>query len=58
MDKKFIRTTDKDTAEQLIELGFKLLSQSNGAWTFINEPKSIKFDAKPMRLTYSNVLTF
>ena len=39
MDKKynFIRTTSKDTADQLMKLGFELLNKGNGQWTFINK---------------------
>lgn len=32
----FIRTTDKETADKLKELGFSVLSETNGVFTFLN----------------------
>ena len=46
MEKKynFIKTTSKETADQLIKLGFELIAQSNGQWTFINKgTEGLKF---------------
>lgn len=44
--KKFIKTTDAETANKLISYGFKLASQIGNLYTFLNEaPKNFKFDA-------------
>lgn len=46
MDKKenkFIITTFADTAKQLEELGFTLLSHSSGSWTFLNKKTPLNF---------------
>lgn len=32
----FIRTTDKETADKLKELGFTLLNEDNNTYTFLN----------------------
>lgn len=38
MDKKFIITSDKDTAEKFISAGFKMISKSGNVYRFINNP--------------------
>jgi hypothetical protein len=38
MDKKFIKTTDEETANKLIALGFKVVSHIGSVYTFLNEP--------------------
>ena len=44
--KKFIKTTDVETANKLIACGFKLASQIGSLYTFLNEaPKNFQFDA-------------
>lgn len=46
MEKKFIKTTDKVTADKLIVYGFKLISQIGSIYTFLNEaPTNFAFDA-------------
>jgi hypothetical protein len=46
MEKKFIKTTDKATADKLIVYGFKLISQIGSIYTFLNEaPTNFTFDA-------------
>lgn len=43
--KKFIKTTDKTTADKLIIYGFKLISQIGNIYTFLNEaPTNFNFD--------------
>lgn len=55
-NKKFIRTTDRETIENLKRLGFQLVSESNGVFTFINDTnKPITFDNK--KLAYTNNIT-
>ena len=41
MEKKqnFIMTTFEDTAQQLIEAGFKLINKNGNQWTFLNDGK-------------------
>ena len=44
--KKFIKTTDKVTADKLIVCGFKLVSHIGSVYTFLNEaPTNFTFDA-------------
>ena len=44
--KKFIKTTDKVTADKLMVCGFKLISQIGSIYTFLNEvPTNFTFDA-------------
>lgn len=44
MKQLFIKTRDKETAEKLKELGFKIINESGGMWTFLNDA-SIRFSA-------------
>ena len=59
MDKKFIKTTDEKTANQLIVSGFKLISHVGNIYTFINEaPKNFNFDAIDQKMiVYDNILS-
>ena len=44
--KKFIKTTDIETANKLSALGFKLVSDIGKVYTFLNEvPQKLNFDA-------------
>lgn len=46
MDKKFIKTTDAETANKLLALNFKLISHIGSIYTFLNKkPTSLNFDA-------------
>ena len=46
MEKKFIKTIDKLTADKLIAFGFKLVSQIGNVYTFWNEPpQKLNFDS-------------
>ena len=59
MKKKFIKTTDIETANKLMAYGFTLVSQMGSVYTFINEaPKNFNFesvDAK--KIVYDNILS-
>mgnify|MGYP006385548499 CR=1 FL=1 len=45
MEKKFIKTTDRITADKLRAYGFKLISQIGNIYTFLNEtPTNFTFD--------------
>lgn len=58
-DKKFIKTTDKKTADQLIASGFRLVSQIGSVYTFLNEvPKNFNFDKVDRKqFVYDNKLS-
>ena len=43
--KKFIKTTDKNTADKLLVCGFKLVSHIGNIYTFLNETSKLNFDA-------------
>ena len=56
MDKKFIITKDEMTANQLIDCGFRLVSNIAGVWTFQNETShNLNFDQK--KIVYTNILS-
>lgn len=57
--KKFIKTTDEKTANQLIVAGFKLISHIGNIYTFINEaPKNFNFDVVDKKMiVYDNILS-
>lgn len=59
MDKKFIKTIDEKTANQMIAVGFKLISHVGNIYTFINEaPQNFNFDAIDKKMiVYDNKLT-
>ena len=59
MEKKFIKTTDAETANKLIACGFKLASHIGNIYTFLNDaPKSINFDAiDKKKIVYDNILS-
>ena len=57
--KKFIKTTDEKTANQLIAAGFKLVSQVGNIYTFLNQtPKNFNFDVVNKKMiVYDNTLS-
>lgn len=57
--KKFIKTTDKETADKLIAYGFKLVSHIGSIYTFLNEsPQNFNFDAvDKKKIVYDNMLS-
>ena len=59
MEKKFIKTTDTETANKLIALNFKLISHIGSTYTFLNEaPKSLTFDSvDKTKIVYDNILS-
>ena len=42
--KKFIKTTDKTTADKLLVCGFRLVSHIGSIYTFLNETSKLNFD--------------
>ncbi len=59
MDKKFIKTTDEKTANQLLALGFTLASHIGSIYTFINcIPTNFNFDmVDKKKIVYDNKLS-
>lgn len=59
MKKKFIKTTDEKTANQLTVAGFKLISHIGAVYTFINDaPSNFSFDSIDTKLiVYDNILS-
>ena len=57
-EKKFIKTTDKETANKLIFAGFQLVSQTNNMYTFLNQsPRNFSFDdADKKKVVYTDTL--
>ena len=44
--KKFIKTTDIETANKLKSLGFKMISDIGNVYTFLNDvPQKLNFDS-------------
>lgn len=59
MDKKFIKTTDSETANKLIACGFQLLSHIGSVYTFLNDvPKELNFESlDKTKVVYDNKLS-
>ena len=55
MKYNFIKTSDKETKEKLLKEGYKLVSQDEKVWTFIND-HSLTFDNTNNKIQYSNIL--
>ena len=55
----FITTTDKETADKLISVGFQLMSHSSGVYTFLNQaPTNFSFDEVDKKnMVYTNMLS-
>ena len=54
----FITTTDKETANKLMSVGFQLVSQSGSVYTFLNKlPNNFNFDeVDKTKMAYTNSL--
>ena len=55
MKYNFIKTSDNETKENLLKEGYKLVSQDEKIWTFIND-HSLTFDNTNNKIQYSNIL--
>lgn len=55
----FITTTDKETADKLLSVGFQLMSHNGNAYTFLNQlPKNFNFDeVDKSKMAYTNILS-
>lgn len=59
MEKKFIKTTDAETANKLIAYGFKLASHIGNVYTFLNDPpQHMAFESVDQtKIAYDNKLS-
>jgi hypothetical protein len=59
MEKKFIKTTDTETANKLLALNFTLISHIGSVYTFINDvPKNVTFESvDTKKIAYDNILS-
>jgi hypothetical protein len=59
MDNKFIKTTDTETANKLIAIGFKLITHIGDVYTFLNEPpQNMTFESVDQtKIAYDNKLS-
>lgn len=59
MNKKFIKTTDVETANKLIALEFKLVSHIGSVYTFLNDiPQNLIFESMDKsKIVYDNKLS-
>lgn len=59
MNKKFIIVQDEATALKLIASGFRLVSQLNNTYTFMNQvPQNFTFDEiDKSKLAYTSILS-
>ena len=57
--KKFMKTTDSETANKLIALNFKLVSHIGSVYTFLNEvPQNLTFESvDKTKIVYDNKLS-
>ena len=56
-DMKFIKTSDKETADKLRYLGFTELTEpSSSAFCFINNGNKLTFDVEKYNAMYTNIL--
>lgn len=60
MKENFIKTTDKETADNLLLCGFQLISNTCGTYTFLNQQvKNFSFENIDVKkLVYTNTLVF
>ena len=54
MKYNFLKTSDEETKKYLLKRGYKLVSQDEKVWTFIND-YSLTFDNTNNRIQYSNI---
>lgn len=56
--KKFIKTTDNETANKLTAYGFKLITHIGDIYTFLNEaPTTFNFEAiDEKKIVFDNIL--
>jgi len=57
-DKKFINTSDEQTAETLRHLGFTELPKSGKFWVFVNKPGKMQFSGGDWKMNFTDKLMF
>lgn len=58
MNQNFIKTSDYETAEILIRIGFQKIDEQNGIYTFLNSDKmQFSNDIDKRKIQYSNMLS-
>lgn len=59
MKKKFIKTTDVETANKMIAFGLRLVSKIGSVYTFLNDvPQNIAFESVDQsKIVYDNTLS-
>lgn len=59
MEKKFIKTTDVETANKLLAFNFTLVSHIGSVYTFLNEvPHKLAFESvDKTKIVYDNILS-
>ena len=55
MKYNFLKTSDEETKKYLLKRGYKLVSQDEKMWTFIND-HSLTFDNTNNKIQYNNIL--
>ena len=55
MKYNFLKTSDEETKKYLLKRGYKLVSQDEKVWTFIND-HSLTFHNTNNKIQYSNIL--
>ncbi len=55
-DKKFIVTTDSETADKLKYAGFVEIEKRDDKYIFLNNGKKLTFDAEKYNATFTNIL--
>ena len=55
MKQNFIKTKDVETKNLLIKEGFKLISENQGVYTFLNDTLK-RFSDDKHKITYTNIL--
>lgn len=55
MKANLIKTKDQETVNKLVSLGFTLVSEDSGVYTFLND-KPLNFAELGLKVTFSNRL--
>lgn len=56
--KKFVKTSDEQTANLLRDAGLHELAKEGNKWVFVNEQSKITFSLEDKKLSFTDILTF
>jgi hypothetical protein len=56
--KKFVKTSDEQTANLLRDAGLHELAKEGNKWVFVNEQNKITFSLEDKKLSFTDILTF